>query len=255
MFKTKVKIIFWRAWDFIIRSIWVVAPKKLRNFLWKLISSKSEIRAHIEETLSNSNGAIIQVGSNDGISNDPLYESILQHKRQSYLIEPIDYLAEKLRSLHKFNSYVNVCQFAIHPTSNSVEFFCLPRDADIKMGDLWKPWFDQIGSFSRQHLIKHSPFIDPFIETIDIPCSTLSSFISGNKVKDISILHIDAEGFDLEVLGTIDLEKIKPSMIMLEHKHLALNPLLKLVSSMKSSGYVSYVYHDDIVFSLKIPRP
>lgn len=102
-------------------------------------SSKSQIRAHIEDALSVSDGVIIQVGSNDGVSNYPLYEPILLHKRQSYLVEPIDYLAQKLRSLHKLNPYVQVCQFAIHPTSTSVDFFCLPKDADIKLGDLWKP--------------------------------------------------------------------------------------------------------------------
>jgi FkbM family methyltransferase len=246
----KVKIIFWRIWDLIIKSIWVALPKLFRNYLWWFISSKSQIRSHIEVTLYNSNGVIIQIGSNDGVSNDPLYDSILLHKRQSYLVEPIDYLAEKLRTLHELNSYVEVCQFAIHPTSSTVDFFCLPRDANIKMGDLWKPWFDQIGSFSRQHLIKHSPFIEPFIEKVIIPCTTINSLISDYNLKEVSILHIDAEGFDLEVLGTIDLKKNKPSMIMLEHKHLALKPLLKLGSSMKSSGYTSYVYHDDIVFLL-----
>jgi hypothetical protein len=159
MLTTKFKIIFWRIWDFFIKIVWVAVPKQLRDFLWKLISSKAQIRVHIEAALSNNSGAIIQAGSNDGVSNDPLYEFILRHKRQSYLVEPIDYLAEKLRSLHKLNPYVKVYQFAIHPNFNSVDFFYLPLDADIKMGDLWKPWFDQIGSFSRQHLIKHSPFI------------------------------------------------------------------------------------------------
>ena len=251
MTNTKLKIISWRLWDSIIQSVWVAVPKQLRNLLWRFISSKSQIRAHIEDTLSVSDGVIIQVGSNDGVSNDPLYEPILLHKRQSYLVEPIDYLAQKLRSLHKLNPYVQVCQFAIHPTSTSVDFFCLPKDADIKLGDLWKPWFDQIGSLSRQHLTKHSPVIEPFIEKITIPSSTINRLIRDNNVKEVAILHIDAEGFDLEVLGTIDLDKMKPSMIMLEHKHLPLKPLLKLVSSMKSSGYVPFVYHDDIVFLLR----
>jgi len=251
MINTKVKIIAWRVWDSIIKLVWVAIPKQMRNLLWRFISSKSQIRSHIEYALSSSNGVIIQVGSNDGVSNDPLYESILLHKRQSYLVEPIDYLAEKLRSLHELNPYVKICQFAIHPTSNSVEFFYLPRDAHIKMGDLWKHWFDQIGSFSRQHLTKHSPFIDPFIENISIPCSTLNRLISDNNVKEVSILHIDAEGFDIDVLGTIDLDKIKPAMIMIEHKHLPLRPLLKLVRIMDNFGYVSFVYHDDIVFLLR----
>lgn len=248
MIFASIQICFWRVWDLIIKSIWVLLPSSLRNLLWTFISSKVKIKAHIEDCLTASDGVIIQVGANDGVSNDPLYESILRYKRQSFLVEPIDYLAEKLCLLHKENAFVKICQFAIHPNSNSVDFFHLPRDADKKMGALWKPWFDQIGSFSKQHLVKHSPIIESFIEKTSISCKTLNHLIIDNKVESISILHIDAEGFDLEVLYSIDLERVKPHMLMLEHKHLKLKPLLSLVSKMKTLGYKAYVYHDDIVF-------
>jgi hypothetical protein len=136
MFKTELEVILWRFWDFIIKSIWVAVPKKLRDFLWKLISSRSQIRAHIEDILSTSSGVIIQVGSNDGVTNDPLYDSILRYKRESYLVEPVDYLAEKLRSLHKLNPYVKVCQFAIHPTLGALNFF-VSRETQILRWEIY----------------------------------------------------------------------------------------------------------------------
>jgi len=97
MIVANFKICFWRIWDFSIGSIWELLPIHTRNLLWTFISSKSRIEAHIEDSLIASEGVIIQVGSNDGVSNDPLYESILRHRRQSFLIEPIEYLVEKLR--------------------------------------------------------------------------------------------------------------------------------------------------------------
>jgi FkbM family methyltransferase len=243
-----IKIIFWRIWDLIVKSVWEFLPISLRNTLWEFISSKEQIKDLIEESLGSSQGVIIQVGSNDGVSNDPLYESILRHKRKTFLVEPIDYLAEKLRSLHKENTFVMVCEYAIHPINSSVDFFHLPRDADKAMGALWKPWFDQIGSFSKDHLLKHSSIIERFIEKTAISCKTLNQLIFENSIKSISVLHIDAEGFDLEVLDSLDLDQVKPYLLMLEHKHLKLSPLLVLIRRMSRLGYKVYVYHDDMVF-------
>jgi FkbM family methyltransferase len=244
----RIQISMWRVWDFLIKLIWRFLSNNQKNLLWRFIYSKNEIKNHIEDSMTASQGVVIQVGSNDGVSNDPLYESILRHKRKSFLVEPIDYLAAKLRLLHEKNSFVIICEFAIHPSSNAVDFFHLPKDAQRQMGDLWKPWFDQIGSFSKQHLIKHSSTIEPFIQKTSISCKTLNQLIIDNKVSSVSILHIDAEGFDLEVLGSMNLDKVRPHMIMLEHKHLNLGPLFLLIKDMKRRGYVAYVYHDDILF-------
>jgi len=245
------KIISWRLWDFIVKIIWKPLPNFSKNLLWKFISSKEQVRNHVDAALSASAGAVIQVGSNDGVSNAPLYESIVRHKRQAFLVEPINYLAEKLRLLHKDNNFVNVLEYAIHPTNASVDFYHMPKDADKNMGSLWKPWFDQIGSFSKQHLIKHSPSIEPFIEKTSISCKTLNQLVLEKNIRFISILHIDAEGFDLEVLSSINLEFVKPHMLMLmlEHKHLNLKPLFLLVGKMIGLGYKANVYHDDIIFT------
>ena len=244
----RIQVSLWRAWDFFIKLIWRFLSNNLKNLLWRFIYSKDKIKIHIEDSMTASQGVVIQVGSNDGVSNDPLYESILRHKRKSLLVEPIDYLADKLRLLHGGNPFVIVYEIAIHPSSNAVDFFHLSHDAQRQMGDLWKPWFDQIGSFSKQHLIKHSSSIESFIQKTSISCKTLNQLIVDNNVSSVSILHIDAEGFDLEVLRSIDLDKVKPHMIMLEHKHLDLRPLFELIGDMNRRGYFACVYHDDILF-------
>jgi hypothetical protein len=134
-----LRLSLWRVWDFVVKSIWSLLPDRLKNLFWHFIASKNEIRAHVENCLKTSDGVVIQVGSNDGVSNDPLYDSILSHKRESFLVEPIDYLVDRLRLLHKENFFVTICDFAIHPHSDRVDFFHLVKDADRKMGDLWKP--------------------------------------------------------------------------------------------------------------------
>ena len=248
-----LKILYWRGWNFLFNTFLFLLPIWLRDKLWIFASSENQIKVHIENGLIKSEGVVIQVGSNDGISNDPLYDAILRHQRRSFLVEPVDYLADKLRLLHKENHFVTICEFDIHPNSDRVEFFHPAKDADIKMGEMWRPWYGQLGSFSKEHLIKHAFCIQPYIEKTFIPCKTLNDIISRNKITSVSILHIDAEGFDLEVLSSLDLDLIKPHMIMIEHKHAHLTELFSVVRKMTRLGYRTYVYHEDVIFVQTLP--
>ena len=245
-----LRICLWRVSNFIFNSIVFLIPGWLRNLLWRLMASEIQIQVQIENSLINSDGVIIQVGSNDGISNDPLYNSILKHKRKSFLVEPVDYLADKLRLLHKDNHFVTISEFAVHPYSDRVDFFYLAKNAEREMGAMWRPWYGQLGSFSKKHLIIHAPHSEAYIEKTSIACKTLNNLISLNNITSVSILHIDAEGYDLEVLSSIDLDQVKPNMIMIEHKHVNLTQLFSLVIKMTRLGYRTYVYHEDVIFIL-----
>lgn len=245
-----IKLIFWHIWDFVIRNIWFFLPSFIKNFLRNFIKSDVKIKNYIYACLAKYQGIIIQVGSCDGITNDNLYDAILKYKRQTFLIEPLSFLAEKLRLLHEKNTYVKIFQFAIHPNLGSIDFFCFPRDGEIKMGPLWRPWYHQIGSTKKQHVEKFAPIAKSFIEKITISCKTLNQVITENCVKSISILSIDCEGFDIQVLNSLDIERVKPQMIILEHMHLDIFSIFSLINKMYKLDYKVKVYHDDVIFYL-----
>jgi hypothetical protein len=58
---------------------------------------------------------IKQVGANDGVQSDLIYESILANKKlRGFLIEPIPYYNKKLISLHKKNLHrINIMNVGI----------------------------------------------------------------------------------------------------------------------------------------------
>ncbi len=248
---TLVKIVLWRLWDGGIKLAWAYIPQPMKQALWRLISSQQQIATHVDQAMRTSAGVVVQVGSNDGISNDPLYASILQYKRRSVLIEPLTFLSAKLLTLHKDHDFVTVLSCAIHPSSDRVDFFYLPETAKEKMGPEWKSWYDQIGSFSREHILSHARNLEPFIETSQIECRTLDAIFDGQNIEQAAILHIDAEGFDLEVLDSLDLKKHRPHMVLIEQKHTPMLQLMKKVVQMAKLNYASFIYHDDIVFVQK----
>lgn len=251
-FRIMLKICAWRIWDKIVKFIWQYLGESARMRLWSFIDSKADIKSHLRDALNRSSGAIVQCGANDGISNDPLYDLIIETSRRSILIEPIDFLADKLRAVHKGRGNVSICEFAIHPELPELDFYHVSRSADQDMGHEWKPWFDQIGSFSKDHLLKHSSLLEPYIVNSKIQCKTLAQVVSLYELDEIAVLHIDAEGFDIEVLSSFDFKSLVPFIVMIEHKHVSLSSLFALAQQMRKMNFDIFAYHDDIVFRQKI---
>ena len=247
MIKTFLIVIFWRYYDFIIKLIWPYITLRMRGFLFSVIDQKSFIHVCVNKLIACETGAIIQVGSNDGISNDPLRPFIETTKSYVYLIEPLPFLTKKLFELYKDNEKIKILEMAIHPEKDLEIFYHLNRDSAAEMGDKWKPWYDQIGSFSKDHLLKHASQVEPHIKELEIKCVTLDKILSDEKISEVMILHVDAEGFDLEVLRSMSIETVKPRMIMFEHKHLTIFKLVLFLRRMKKVGYTFNILHDDVI--------
>jgi FkbM family methyltransferase len=58
----------------------------------------------------------------------------------------------------------------------------------------------------------------PMIGTREVKVMTFADVIAENKVTNIDVLSIDVEGLDLEILKSIDYEKIHPKIICTETK-------------------------------------
>ena len=87
-------------------------------------------------------------------------------------------------------------------------------------------WFDQLGSFDKQHIIKHfEGRLVPYIISKELEGITLPILLDRNNVNVIDLLHIDTEGYDWNILSQLDLEKFTPKFIMFEHNHLSSDAL------------------------------
>lgn len=99
-------------------------------------------------------------------------------------------------------------------------------------------WCDQLGSFDRGHILKHlDGILEPYIIEVDVRCDTLSNILSIHHIQDISFLMVDAEGYDLEVVKSLDFDRWLPHLIYIEHKHLIPEDRNLLVDILRSNGY------------------
>jgi hypothetical protein len=80
--------------------------------------------------------------------------------------------------------------------------------------------------------------LTPYIVATNVKVEPLSAVLDYCGYQRIHVLHIDTEGFDLQVLLTVDLAKYKPDLLLVEHKHLSLFRKLQMKYLLTDAGYV-----------------
>lgn len=145
---------------------------KFYRFLsyWYNFSEKGYLPQKIDniqlvfEQLSKSRDEVLflQIGSNDGISGDPLYRFINDYNWKGILVEPVPFLFEKLERNYidkKENLiFLNIAISA--ENEGQKDFFSIDEKYRGKLPD----WYFQLGTFYKNVLYHHEiPDIDTYI--------------------------------------------------------------------------------------------
>ena len=138
------------------------------------------------------------------------------------LIEPVKYNFDQLKN--RFKNYKNIIfeNIAIGDKNELMDFFHVLESSVDK---LKKHWASGIGSFSKEHILKHRTkrfqITEEDIKCIKIKTITFNKLIEKYKIEYINKLIIDAEGFDYNIIKSIDFKKIFIKEIIFEKKHLS----------------------------------
>ena len=165
---------------------------------------------------------VVQIGSNDGKSGDPLYSLLVRNTSwEALFVEPVPFLFERLRKNYGTNRRFRFENVAIAEQVGVRKFYYINDTAKKHLLGL-PCWFDQLGSFDRSHISRHfGTALDEFIVCEDIPTLPLATLFEHNRVNRIDLLHIDTEGYDWAILQQLDLRKYTPTAILFEHNHLS----------------------------------
>jgi len=168
--------------------------------------------------LGGDEAQIVQIGSNDGKTGDPLHELLLtQQAWRALLVEPLPDLCTRLRANYPKEDRFQIAQAAVNQGEDQVD----APAAKAAIPDL-PVWFDQLGSFDRGHIVKElNGVLEPYIKSCSVNGRTLPALLAEYAIETIDILHIDAEGYDWKVLSQLDLNRFSPAFILYEHHHLA----------------------------------
>jgi len=165
---------------------------------------------------------LVQIGSNDGKTGDPLYPLFQKHPAwRGLLVEPIPYIFERLRANYPDGDRFDLANVAVGE-EGELPFYVVDKKAAEALPDL-PYWYDQLGSFDRNHIVKElDGVLEPYIRVMEVKSTTLTKLLDRYAVTDIDVLHIDAEGYDWKVLQQLELDRFRPTFILCEHHHLRL---------------------------------
>lgn len=228
------------------------AYRRLRRLYWWLGDRLWPLHVEIARALKDLDRAyFVQVGSNDGAQNDPIHRLILDNPGwRGIFIEPVPFLFEKLKAnyraeqeLHARFVFENV---AIAEKAGEAAFYCVSEDAKKALGERLPFWYDQLGSFDRQHIVKHlDGLLEPFIVELQLPCLPIGEVLTRQGIERVDLLHIDTEGYDYNVLKQFDFARYQPRVVLYEHKHLGRERRTAAAQLMQAAGYRLHPRIDD----------
>jgi FkbM family methyltransferase len=126
---------------------------------------------------------------------------------------------------------------AIGPATGHTNFYYVDQKAAKSIPDL-PEYFDQLGSFDRTHITRHlGGVLEPFIIESKTEVCSLEECLLRNRIEKVHLLHIDAEGYDYEVLKTLNFDNHLPDAILIEHKHLCSADREEMLSKLSNYHY------------------
>jgi len=166
----------------------------------------------------NVNFSFIQIGGNDGVSFDDFYRKIIERQKKCGLIlEPSPNYYRLLEVNYTNLPEIILLPYAIFENRGKVELFEL-NDKGLKNHPKWA---SGIGSVDINHLLKLNVKPEE-ISKVVVEGITFNDLLQMNpSFYSVDYLQIDTEGYDLEVLKSIDFDVFNVKIIKFEFVNLS----------------------------------
>ncbi len=164
----------------------------------------------------------VNIGANDGVSNDYIYPFLREFEWHGLAIEPVEAMFTELSKNYARFSRVTLEQTAI--ADNPRPFYFLKAKVGYN-----RPWTKQVGSLSREVLqntidvMRTWEFDGPVpadleeaIVAVEVPCVRFNDLMQKHNVQAIDFLSIDTEGSDYEIFCSIDFSRYRPRILVIE---------------------------------------
>lgn len=207
--------------------------------------------------------SVVQVGAYVGPSfNDPLYKFIQSKSGQglkAVLVEPVKEYFDRLRENYRNLAGVHFENAAIAETSDERDFYRLGvRPSEYGYTDE----LEQLGSLRPDRMTEIWGSLDGDEQTRDfylkhrvverVRCLTLPDLLARYDIKQLDLLQIDAEGYDYEILKTIDFKSLRPCYINYERALLGEEKERECRAMLTGAGYKLVDYGPDTLCTLSI---
>lgn len=176
----------------------------------------------------------VQVGANDGERADSLRHIVLKHHLPGLLIEPLPDMYERLQENYASEPQVKFANAAVAWVEGSVSLFRFSSDAPV--GDS----AHGMASFNQtriRKLARNWGVDDRFVEEVRVRGATLATLLREHGVESVSLLVVDTEGFDFDVIRMALECDLRPTLIKYEFAWLSLQDRRECCRLLAKHGY------------------
>jgi FkbM family methyltransferase len=213
------------------------------------------IICHRLSQVSPSEFFFVQIGAFDGVTNDPVYEFVMRYGLRGILIEPQREAFCALKENYRHQSQLVLLNVAISDRNGTRDLYRIRSDVKGL-----PPWSCQVASFSLDTILRHGhdiptygiqgiPNIEELIEVEQVECMTFDTLLDRYGVDRIDLLQIDAEGYDAEIVKSVNFARVKPCITCYEHMHLTSEQQDECIQILVDQGYqVAVGYADTVAY-------
>ncbi len=190
---------------------------------------------------------VIQIGANDGITNDPIHKFIKRDRWKGVLLEPQPTVyTDYLKPIYAKNEGLEPVCAAIGVEDGKEKLY------KIAFSDM--RWATGLASLSKSKVeelfengvveknckkfgieIPKNPEDQITYELVDV--ISPQTLMNRYGIDEIDLLLVDAEGFDLEVIDMFEVQKTQPKAIIFENVNLDPEKMASSYAMLRKEGY------------------
>jgi FkbM family methyltransferase len=197
---------------------------------------------------------LVQIGANDGKSRDRMHDYVTRLDLSGILVEPQKQVFEKLKQSYAGRDKISFANVAIGNKEGELTFYTV-KDSLINEENYFET--TAIASLDKSTIENNikkripkiieriSDDINDYISESKVACLTFDSFVKKFNVPVFDFLFLDCEGYDYEILKTIDFSKHTPKMINFESKFLSDVEREECEKMLSKNGYQYFRHGND----------
>ena len=180
------------------------------------------VRSIIIDGLSrmrNERVRFIQIGGNDGVIADPLFQYHSKAPWYGAIVEPIPDYFKKLKKTNASNGNIGCFNYAVSDSAGELELYYL-RPA---VADQYPANFVGLASSNRRHLINHG-VREVDVELIKVETITPVDLLvlMGNPIR-LDLMCIDVEGHEAPIIKSFPFHQTPVEVVLFEAWHMNLS--------------------------------
>lgn len=192
-----------------------------------------------------------QVGANDGKLADPILRFIETGAWQGVMIEPHPAYFADLSELHRGKAGIQLVNCAVSNAEGQMQLFHL---SEAEHG-AYPSWARGCASLKHNRLVEvltgkrkdgKPSDLDAEIEAVTVPVRRLDAILADAGLSKLDFLIVDVEGFELNVLDSVDLGVLGLRACLVECNGTDIGNEARIAHRLVSAGLVTFRLDEDL---------